>query len=640
MDLRELLKTTVSLWTKQIELCKKAKKRQFGDTAEKLWGFLGKSFDELYVEVPRADGTFKPRYNLSKQFIDVMIPHVYERIPHRLATPRRPPMPSEILELMPEIAEARFDVDRQDQLRAWLATWFLNYTSGEFNLDREALTALPEALVKGRGVLWHDMIDAPAGLIPGSTFMSVDDLLIDADAVRFHEANFIIRRRDVPAWRLEQQTGIPRAKLRSVARNRSHQQTATDEAAGASDEAQKKGDVCEVYEIFSRMGLGQKFADWPKEPEAEAMGAALDQLNLNVHLLIMPGLEYPLNLRPETIRDAGVAEMREMLTWPIEFHEETHNPWPCSVLDFSPNPDNPWASSPLESGLPLQVFIDHMYSWLMTRIKATSRTLYVVSEALQEDFKAAMEGGLDQEMVLYTGKPGEDINKLLYVLQYPPVNLDAWKIVEMVEQAFQRVTGLEPLLGGAEPDRAFRSATEVNVREQHVTNRPGEMKETVKSWLSAAAAKEIQAGRLEVHPDTISRIVGESPGPSEEDPEAVYGDLSRLWLRLMYTDDPAEAAADLSFSIEAGASRRKDKAKQLEDMTQIVQTVGPSHFQYGMTTGDFERYNGIMEMISEALDLPATTAEKLLIPPGDPITPHETAQDKEDAKPKPQKASA
>lgn len=637
MDLREMLKTTVSLWTKQIELCKEAKKRQFGETAAKLWGFLGKSFEELYLETPNQD--FKPRYNLSKQFIDVMIPHVYERMPHRLATPRRPPIPKDILELMPEVAGARFAVDKRDQLRAWLATWFLNYTSGEFNLDREVLTALPEALVKGRGVLFHEMIDAPVGLIPGSTFMSVDDLFADADAVRFHEANFIIRRRDVPAWRLEQQTGIPRARLRAVAKNRSNQQTATDEAGGASDEARKKADVCEVWEIFSRMGLGQKFVDWPKEPEAEAMGRALDQLGPNIHLMIMPGLEYPLNLRPEKLQDATTAEMRESLIWPIEFHEESHNPWPCSVLDFSPNPDNPWASSPLEAGLPMQVFIDHMYSWLMTRIKATSRTLYVVSESLQEEFKTAMESGLDQEMVLYTGKPGEDIDKLLYVLKYPPVNLDVWKIVEMVEQAFQRVTGLEPLLGGAEPDRAFRSATEVNVREQHVTNRPGEMKETVKSWLSAAAAKENQAARLEVHPDTISRIVGEPLGPSEEDPEAVYGELTKLWLSLMYTNDPAVAAADLSFSTEAGVSRRKNKAKQLEDMTQIVQTVGPSHFEYGKLTGDFERYNGIMEMISEALALPATVAEKLLIPSGPPITPFETAADKEAAKPKPQKTS-
>ena len=633
MNLREVLKTTVSLWTKQIELCKKAKKRQFGDTAEKLWGFLGRSYEELYPG--ESDAHFKPRYNLSRQFIDVMIPHIYERMPHRLSTPRRPPMPQEILKLMPEIKSARFAVDRQDQLRAWLATWFLNYTSGEFNLDRKALTALPEALVKGRGVLWHEMIDAPAGLIPGSTFMSVDDLLIDADTVRFHEANFIIRQRDVPAWRLEQQTGIPRAKLRSLAKNRSNQQTATDEAAGASAEAREKADVCRVYEIFSRMGLGQKFADWPTEPEAKAMGEVLDQLGPNIHLMIMLGLEYPLNLRPEKLQDATTDEMREMLRWPIEFHEEHHNPWPCSPLDFGPNADNPWASSPLESGLPFQVFIDHMYSWLMTRIQATSRTIYVVSESLQEEFKKAMVDGLDQEMALYTGKPGEEIQKLLYVLTFPDVNLDVWKILEMVERAFQRVTGLEPLLGGAEPDRAFRSATEVNVRQDNVTNRPGEMKETVKSWLSAAAAKESQAARLEVHPDTISRIVGESLGPSEEDPKAVYGPLTKVWLELMYTDDPDEAAADLAFSTEAGVSRRKDKAKQLEDMTQIVQTVGPQMFEYGMMTGDFERHNGIMEMISEALDLPTTVAEKLLLPSGDPVTPHETEADKQAAKPKP-----
>ncbi|KKM81750.1 hypothetical protein LCGC14_1326610, partial [marine sediment metagenome] len=198
---REFLKSIAALWEAQIALCEEAKKRDFGDMADRLWGLRTKSYEELYLKKGEKGPRWKARIAKSQEYVSVMTPHVYRRVPHRLATPGRPPVPEEITALMGDKLKYREVVDAEDKLQAWLATWFLNYSSKEYDLDREALTALPEALVKGRALLWCEMVDAPAGLIPASQFVSVNDLLIDADTKQWKDAGFIMRRRERSVWR-------------------------------------------------------------------------------------------------------------------------------------------------------------------------------------------------------------------------------------------------------------------------------------------------------------------------------------------------------------------------------------------------------------------------------------------------------
>ncbi|MHC4610034.1 MAG: hypothetical protein ACYS7M_06765 [Planctomycetota bacterium] len=622
MELRDALKAIHALWEAQIEVCKKTKQTRFGETAEKLWGFLGKSYSQLYLKTSDESNFsglyYKPRCNKSREYCSVMIPHIFQRGPHRLVTPSRPPVPEAVAEVLPLVLKYRAQVDRDDQLRAWLMTWFQNYATREYGHDREVLTALPEGLVKGRAVLWHEMVDAAAGPIPASLYGSVDDLLIDGDTKTWRDAGFIMRRRERSVWRVSEHFGIPREQLRAVAR--SHHQQASDTAAG--EDGQPKKDVCVYWEVFSRMGIGHYLPDMPED--LKPMEEALNKLGPHVWLAIMPGMEYPLNLQPDAVMaDPSAQGMIQQLAWPIAYYEEPANPWPCTPLDFIPNPDNPWSTSELEAGLPMQVFLDHMYAFLMHRIRTTSRTIYVVSEALQEEFKQALVDGMDQEVAFYAGKPGADLSKLLTTLEFPEVNKDVWAIVQMVERAFERATALEPLLYGAQEGTQVRSATEYEGRQAHVTSRPDQMRSTVQQWLSDCAAKEGQAARLMVHPYTIARLTAE-PVPKDEEDITPPGPLTEAWQRLVQTKDPAEAAAELAYTIEAGVADRKNKQKQAADAAQLVQVMLQPLMAFGSNTGNMQPYNALVGMLGEAMEMPL---DRLMLPDMEPPVDETTSSE-------------
>ncbi len=611
---REALASITKLWEAQIELCDKAKENQFGRTARQLWSFLGKDYRELYLpkddsreelselqQFPYYDTHYKPRINKSREFVSVMTPHIYQRMSNRLATPRAAPLPWDVLQQIPQLLESRKVIEQNDTIRAWLMSYVLNYTAREYDFDREVLTAMPEALVKGRGVLWHDMVDSPAGLVPASLAESVDGLFIDADCRQLRDAGFVIRRRDHQAWLVHALFGTPLEKLRS--HTKSNSQQATEQASGQTAE---QGDVVTYYEVYSRVGIGRVLADWPDE--LEPLEQAMDSLGQNVWLAILPGLGHPLNLDPVELELAeageGLEAMKRKVQWPIKFHGDIGNPWPFSPGDFLPDSDTPWARSPLEAGLPMQIFLDHMYGFLMSRIRTTSRDIIIVSNAIAQQVKDALESGLDQEIVSVDGKPGEEMDKLLSIIQFPQVNRDLWEVAQMVERSFEQVTGLLPLLFG-QRKQAFRSATEFQGLESHVMNRPDEMAETARSWLAAAAKKEGQAARMLMGGDTVGRIVGEPLG------ENASHTLTDFWMSLLHTKDERLAAADLEYSLEAGTSQRKNRQKQLGDVTQLIQVVSGPLAQVGMQTGNWTQYNAMLHMMGEAME---TDVDSLLLP--------------------------
>jgi hypothetical protein len=538
MDLEQYLRAICGVWERQITLCREAKEKQFGKTAKELWGFLGKTYRQLYgggeEEVPFGNARnpyYKTRISKSAEAVALLVPWVLSQLPHRNIEPRRPPLPTEIAELLPQAVAVREKVDARDQMAAYLLQWFLNYTPTEYGLKREARTALPEAFVKGRGLLWHEMVESPAGMIPSSQFVSVDDLLIDSDSIKPKDAGFMIRRRRRSVWQVSEEFGIPREELRSVGRSK------FQEAIDASSEKQESKDVCEYYEVYSRVGIGH----WLDEGDEQfkQLSGAMGELGPHLYLVVMPGVQYPLNLRPERISTSGsIDEIKKWLNWPIPFYADmAGNPWPCSILDFYPNQSDPWSTSPLQPGLPMQIFLDHLYSFAMGRIRITSRDIWLVAEALAEAAKNAIQQGNDLTLVPVPGEPGLDFEKLFHVVQFPETNEDLFKIGAMVERAYERATGLDPLLYGAEGARQMRSAKEAGIREAHVSSRPDDYADAVEDWMSAAGAKELQATRLMVGVETVAPMFGESL-PPEDEPTAVLGPMSQQWAKLIETDDP------------------------------------------------------------------------------------------------------
>lgn len=632
----QTLSSLVSLWEGQIKRAKKTKERDFGKTAARAWDFLGKNYEGLYIqpkpgEEPEGlmgseeNAYYKARRNLSREYVSLMLPYVHSRVPHRLAEPRRPQPPGELLEMLNAVVSP--EQIQAETIRAWLLTWWLNFTPDQFNLTNEIRTALPEALVKGRAVVWHEMLEGADGPMPGTFFGSVDDLFIDPDAESLKDAAFVIRRRRASAWKLAKDWGRDPSEFPGVDTS-NYSESLNDSGNGSSnddDEDEQNGkkkalkDVVTYYEVYSRMGIGANFPNAPTNLKEQA--ASLEELGPFVYLVIVPGMSAPLNLPEELMELAERDEaIKVAVEWPIPFYYHK-DPWPCTCLDFYPNQDNPWATSPLEGSLPLLVFIDHLYSFIMGRIRSTCRDLIITSNELESMVKKAIESMADQS-VIGSDATAAELKNLIHIVKFPEVNGDYWKILAAIERAFERASGMLPLMFGSSGENQIRSAKEADIREGHVTSRPNDFADRVEEWNSRIAAKEAVATRMHVPPPYALFL---EPAPEdEENPDYSNAPLSAAWAAYVNTDDPGEAASSLSYTVAAGSGRRKNRQARIADSQNLVQIMFQPFVQLA-TQGMPDQYNALIDMLAEIYEMPLQDM-KIQRPPAPPAMPGQPPQ--------------
>jgi hypothetical protein len=361
------------------------------------------------------------------------------------------------------------------------------------------------------------------------------------------------------------------------------------------------------------MGLGNRLAG--ASEDIKDRSDAFDRLGRHVFLSILPGLDYPLNLPKDVLAVASADEILGRLSWPLAFFEDLSNPFPCTPCDIYPATDSAWATSPLEAAIPLQVFLDRLYAMLMGRVRATCRDLIFTAKELEEAVQQAIEEGKDQIVVPMEGIPGDDIERLVHVLQFPPINVDAWQVLNLVTRAFEQATGMDPLLYGSEGARQIRSAEEVNIRGANVQSRPGDYADAAEEFNSQVGAKELQLSRLYVAPHTVAPLFGEPAADETGEPldESMYGPLTNLWASLINTDDPAEACSDMRVQVEAGSGMRKNKQKMASDLQAISQYMLPT-IQAFVTAGFTEPWNAFVDAVSETHEIDLS---RMKLPPMD-----------------------
>lgn len=600
----EFLKSVVEVWEKQLALCKTHKAKHFGDTARRLSDFLGKSYREIYIDTKdrdlkiagMEDAFYKPRINKTREFVSVVTPFVHAKVPERVVTPRRPPLPPELLSVA-GLEESHAQASAQDKAMAFLAQWWLNYIPGECGAKRQQRMMIEECLVKGRGVGWHEMVDGPTGEIPGTFFDTVDNLYVDPDAKLWRDAGYIIRQREWPAWRLADLFKIPVERLRGT--RQSAAQRATDDSGAVGDPT---NDICVWYEVSSRIGIGHKLHE--ASEELKNFKEAMDSVGKHVYLPFLPGLDYPLSLPPEITEAAPPEEIQARLEWPVAFFEEPSNPFPCTPMDIYPNTNDAWATSPLEGSLSLQICLDQLYALMIGRVRTTCRDIHLVSKAVSAAVRTAILTGGDQEVVDVEGEV-VDMKSLLHTIQFPEINTDLWRIIPYMERAFEQATGMTPLMYGSGGDTQIRSAEEVSVRQANVTSRPNDYADAIEEWNAQVAAKELQMSRLYVTPQTVAPLFRESAsdGEGEPIPPEDYEPLTKLWASLINTPDPAEAAADLHCTTEAGSGRRKNRQKMTQDLQAVGQIVLPA-LQAFATAGMPDPFNNFMDIVAEVYEMP------------------------------------
>ena len=633
METARWLKSIVDFWLKQIAYCKEAKERDFGRDADALWQFYEGDDRILDLEAagvgdnwPTSFGRERQRIRINKmrQFVDVVLPFIFTDIIHRKVTPEIDNLPGPLR----DFAAARGDDGAR--LQAAEMEHVLNYLPREYDYSREMRTMLPEMLVKGRGVMQIKFIHGPYGPIPSCQYTSVDNILIDADCEQYRDAGFVIHERNVSTWELHEETGVPVEKLRGVAKSNMAKANELDYVTGKPKELENR-DIVKVYEVWSRVGMGQNLVDASGSEEIKSKRQALDEIGRHCFLQIVDGLDYPLNVKPEAMElPEWASELKDFVEWPLALFENPDNPFPFEFYDVYPNARNPWATSPLKSSFSLQLFMDELYTFLMSSLRTTCRRLWVASKMLPDDLKEKLISGLSDEVVYYEGET-TDVKSLVHVIEAPPINNDAWLTLSAAEQKYEQISGMDPFLAGGEPKRQIRSAEESRTRRAYVTNKPNDFSDSVTAAETRMAKKEAQALRLYTGPNVVAPLFGEAvPAPetpelqgpvftmeawAELEPEAfeawaAENPLSAFWAARVNTQDPAVAAAEMTYSLEAGASSRRNKQQMQDNIQMLAPMIFQPYLQLatqGMMSGLsqlVEPYNNLLQTFGEAMDMP------------------------------------
>ncbi len=510
----------------------------------------------------------------------------------------------------------------RDEAVAELIQWILNFTPNEFDLKGESRKAIDEALIKGRGVVIHEMYKPPGSnvFLPRTSWVSVDDLLIDPDARTVRDATWIAIRCQEPRWQVERDRGLEDGELQHVANAESTVRASAVDTGKYGSYYRRKGDSHDLvtyYKIWSKAGMGHhltqgsgRYAGSEVEPLQDMLAAFGDYCYLEV----CEGVDYPLNL-PNALMDADATEpgvmeeVQKRVSWPVPFYRD--GGWPVTELDFHVIPGSPWPQAHMKPALGELRFLNWAMSFLAGRIRITSRVFVALADHLDEDIRDDIENGGDLTILKLKMNINKSINEVVQFLQHPEANQDIWKIIEAVMVLFDKRVGLTDLVYGLS-GKQMRSAQEAQVKEERTSVRPDDMAETVESWQTMIARKEGQMLRLFCGPESVSPAFGEMiqqpqpepppmPGmPPPPPPPPQLGVMSKMWQQFVYLpveggDQNVERVfREFEYRIESGSVRKPNVERDQANMDQAMQVLFQPLLGVYQTTGDPTQINAFI----------------------------------------------
>ena len=552
------------------------------------------SFQDAQVAVPHP--SLRITVNKTAEFVQVYGPALYARNPHRKVTPRTvPPPPQDLFGLdastpapepgMPmSVEQMQYALKLQQyqallqqeqakqRMKAYKGTLLenlLNYTPGELDLKAESRNAIDEALIKGRGLLWHGVWDQN-GRLPWSYFDTVDNLLLDPDRELLRDCRWCMQICREPWWELERRYGLPFGSLKEKAKK-----TSAAQAAGNEQEARQNvtADMITYYRVYSRMGFGMRLSEY-----AGVVSKELDEeFGDHVFLVVAEDVPFPLNWHPDRFKGA-LGDLQQALRWPVEFWKDPIHPWPFSELDFHWRPRSVWPVPPLSFAMGYQQFLDWAYSAMASKVVRTCRDIVVYDPKHGGDLMAALREGGDLPIIPLSKGAEKTWDEIVRFLQYPEMNADLWRILQEVSHAFERATGLTELMAGT-VQHAYRSAEEAQLKGDFARIRPDDMANKVGDWMSLACRKEGFIAQTELYAQDIALVLGDAN--------------AFAWQQLVEGQNPSLVARELEFGIEAGSAKRKNLEADIANSETAMQFFAPLVNENYKLTGDPTQLNAL-----------------------------------------------
>jgi len=632
------LRQVVGTWVKKLKAAEKYKKAFAEDAKEASQFFDGDHnfmWKDSYARGERgynssiAPPSFRMQLNKVFELVEIFASVIYHRNPVRNVTVIQPPdppmekmgldrplgpngMPSpEQMQIITALKEEQADRESR-KVAATLLESYLNFTPVELDLKRQARKVVNEAMIKGAGTFWTELValdtsgdgSTPQMKMVGSFYDTVDNLLIDPDFDNEDDMLWCARKCVRPLDEVSATYGVPPEDLRKHTETQSPSLNREPQGSVKNKKKDTTNTLVTFYKIWSKTGMGDRFKDSPKENKG-----VFDGLGKYVYLVICEGVDYPLNLPPELMQQEvdeqlGVPEeMLPRVAWPIPFFADP-NGWPFTMLAFHRKPGYAWPVSHIRPAIGELRLLNWCFSFLATRIATSCETVVAVQKAADETIKqqllAPSEGGF--KIIELSELLGRRIEDIVSVFQMPQVTKDLWDIISAIMDEFAKRTGLSELAYGYTRS-SFRSAAEAQIKNENISIRPDNMANELEDCMSLLARREALAARWLLEPQDVAPILGRMGAAA--------------WAQFISRRDIVSLTRELLYRVEAGSARKPNKSSRVEQMQMAVQNLGPILSNLA-GTGMVGPFNALMKDWADSLDI---DADMYLLPPPPPPTP-------------------
>jgi hypothetical protein len=630
------LRQIVATWIKKIEAAIKYKRPFTEDAKEAAAFFDGEHnfmWKDQYARGERgynssiAPPAFRMQINKVFELVEIFGSVIYHRNPVRTVTVMEHPMidpsflgvqpPDPAMGMMPtpEQQQVISMLQQQEQSKAGravaaqLLNAYLNWTPVELDLKTQARKVCNEALIKGAGTFWTELVtlqtsgdnSTPPVRMVGSFYDTVDNLLIDPDFDNIDDMLWCARRVIRPLREVAAEYGVPEEDLRKHLDGNKTIRADNEVRERGKPKKSKTNDLVTYYKIYSKTGAGDRLADVPKDNKG-----VFDALGDYVYLVICEGVDYPLNM-PPSVMDEPLDEATQLpqslmarAAWPIPWFADPKG-WPFTMLSFHTKPNYAWPISHIRPAIPELRFLNWAMSFLATRVATSCETMIGVSKAADQDIKdqllAPTQGGF--KIVEISEMLGRSVNDVLSVFQLPQASKDLYDIISAVFDLFDKRTGLSELAYGITRSQ-YRSAAEAQIKQENISIRPDNMANELEDCMSLLARREALAVRWLL---------------TSEDVVPVIGPIGAVaWDKEISKRDIISLTRDFLYRVEAGSARKPNKATRVEQMQMAVQTLGPLLQPVAMA-GFVDPMNALIADWADSLDIDPTP---YLLPPPPP----------------------
>ena len=485
------------------------------------------------------------------------------------------------------------------QTRAAIMEAYLNYCKNENDLfDTLEDTLINGGLGFGLGVVWTGLHPDKEGVVTCADD-SWHNLVLDPDAKKWSQLNWVARRRFKARWWLMQRYPEHKSQIKHMTGRNRRSEDDDDDSADTSTEM-----VC-FYEIWMRTGLhhykdGADSEDLVDEPRKYIVSS-------DGTILFEGDWETPLHLDGR---------------------------WPCVPLVFYKHPEEVWPISPLEPGLSWLKGMNVVATMLIAKYRVCNgRTIIAL---LQANGSTLSEE--DQDKILYGNNPVEVIFPKLNAVDNNPDVRQAIQTITLqsdlsadmavfafLAENFEKETGLYEFLYTGQTDKQDRSAFATQMREQNTRSRIDYMQTKLDHFLSQLGRQLALTARYHLTGEDIAPFLGEEAGEAwgmlmgveDMDPDRILSELIEdgvpYEMALMQAQEIIaqgtsydEWRNEIDYGIEIGSTVRKSPEAEREANEMAIQQVVPIMLQTGLfaAAGEFLAKQGELSGLTiEQVDL-------------------------------------